>query len=476
MKFAGNMISEKDIKNIHELSMRILAEVGVEIEDNDIVELFKQKGARTEGNVVFMDEDMVNKALQTVPSQFEIYGRKGNVTVGGDNKIIAPVSGPITVMEGDQTRQNTAEDFIKFQMLHQSSDIMDMLNPNLIEPSDISAEDVRDYQMAICLKYTDKPLIGFTTSPDASLSSIEMAQDFYGVGDEENVVLGIISVISPLKYDETMLDAVKIYAERNQPLMFACCSLPGATSPTTISGTMAVNNAEVLGGIVMSQIIKPGLPVIYGNTTGSCDLRFVSPAIGSVETGLIILASAELAKFYGIPCRTGGALSDAKDVDWQAGVESTITMLPSIMSTSNFILQSCGVMDSFNVISYEKFMLDEQNIKMFMRMKNGFALEDKDEVFETIKNVGVGGQYLQEMHTAMNFRKEHFNAKLFNKEGLEIWEKNGSKSVKEKAADAYKNRLAEHKYVENTDEQKQVLAQYLKDYMQNLPEKEEMTV
>lgn len=476
MKFSGNMIGEKDIKDIHELSMKILSEVGVEYEDDEIVELFKQKGARTEGNVVFIDEDMVNEALKTVPSQFEIYGRKGNVIVGGDNKIIAPVSGPITVMEGEETRQNTAEDFIKFQMLHHSSEIMDMLNPNLIEPSDIPAEDVRDYQMAICLKYTDKPLIGFTTSPDASINSIKMAQDFYGVGNEENVVLGIISVISPLKYDETMLDAVKIYAEKNQPLMFACCSLPGATSPTTISGTMAVNNAEVLGGIVMSQVIKPGLPVIYGNTSGSCDLRYVSPAIGSVETGLIILASAELAKLYNIPCRTGGSLSDAKEVDWQAGVEATITMLPSIMSTSNFILQSCGVMDSFNVISYEKFMLDEHNIKMFMRMKNGFELEDKDEVFEAIKNAGVGGQYLQEMHTAMNFRKEHFNATLFNKEGYETWERNGKKSVKEKAADAYKKRLENHKYIENTDGQNEVLAQYLKNYMQGMPEKEEVTV
>ena len=428
MKFSGNMIGEKDIKDIHELTLKILAEIGVDYEDEELVELFRKRGARTEGNTVFIDEELLNDCLKTVPSQFEIYGRKGNVTVGGDNQIIAPVSGPITVMEGDETRQNTAEDFIKFQMLHHSSYVMDMLNPNLIEPADIPAEDVRNYQMAICLKYTDKPLIGFTTSPDASVNSIKMAQEFYGVGDEENVVLGIVSVISPLMYDETMLEAVKIYAEKNQPLMFACASLPGATSPTTISGTVAVNNAEVLGGI----------------------------------------AAAELAKFYGIPSRTGGSLSDAKEVDWQAGVESTITMLPAIMSSSNFILQSCGVMDSFNMISYEKFILDENNIKMFMRMRDGFVLDDKEEVFEVIKNVGTGGQYLQEMHTAMKFRKEHFFSKLFIKEGYEIWEKNGKKTVMENAADAYKKRLEDHKYVENSDKQNDQLSVYLKDYLQNI--------
>ncbi|GAA0181724.1 glycine betaine--corrinoid protein methyltransferase [Clostridium sediminicola] len=462
MKLINNFLDKVEVEKIHSMTLRILSEVGVEIDCDDIVELFKKHGAKTEGNKVFIHEELFDKAMSTIPKEFELYGRRGSITVGGDSKIIAPVSGPLMVMEGNETRSNTAEDFVKFQKLHHSSTVMDVMNPNLIEPQDIDRENVRNYQMAVCLKYSDKPMIGFTTSPKASIDSINMAQEFYGC--KENVVLGIISVISPLKYDGVMLEATKIYAEKNQPLMFACCSSPGATSPTTLSGTVAVNNAEVLAGIVISQLLRPGLPVLYGNTTGSCDMRFVSPAIGSVETGLIIYAAAAMAKYYGIPCRTGGSLSDAKAVDWQAGVESTITMLPALMSTSNFILQSCGVMDSFNIISYEKFILDEQNIEMFLRMTKGFEVLDTEEEFELVKEVGPGGAYIEEMHTFENFRNEHYTPKMFNKEGYEVWQNHGGLSVLEKASLEVKRRLEEHVYVENTPEQEEVLNRYLGGY------------
>lgn len=465
MKVRSNFLDINEIEKIHSMTLKILSEVGVEIDCKEIVELFKKNGAKTDGNKVFIDEILFNKALSTVPKEFELYGRRGSIKVGGDSKIIAPVSGPIMVMEGNQTRGNTADDFVKFQKLHHSSKVMDVINPNLIEPQDIDRENVRNYQMAVCLKYSDKPMIGFTTSSKASIDSINMTQEFYD--HKDNVVLGIISVISPLKYDDAMMEATQIFAEKNQPLMFACCSLPGATSPTTISGTIAVNNAEVLAGIIISQLLRPGLPVLYGNTTGSCDLRYVSPAIGTVETGLIIYAAAAMAAYYGIPCRTGGALSDAKAVDWQAGIESTVTMLPSLMSTSNFILQSCGVMDSFNIMSYEKFILDEQNIEMLLRMTKGFDVLDTEEEFDLIKNVGPGGQYLQEMHTAMNFRKEHYTAKLFNKAGYEMWQNAGAQSVLENASKEVQKRLEGHKYVENTEAQEKILKRYIDGYKIN---------
>lgn len=465
MKVKSNFLDINEIEKIHSMTLKILSEVGVEIDCKEIVELFKKNGAKTDGNKVYIDEELFNKALSTVPKEFDLYGRRGSIKIGGDSKIIAPVSGPIMVMEGNKTRLNTAEDFVKFQKLHHSSKVMDVINPNLIEPQDIDRENVRNYQMAVCLKYSDKPMIGFTTSPEASIDSINMAQEFYDYKD--NVVLGIISVISPLKYDDAMMEATQIYAEKNQPLMFACCSLPGATSPTTISGTVAVNNAEVLAGIIISQLLRPGLPVLYGNTTGSCDLRYVSPAIGTVETGLFIYAAAAMAKYYGIPCRTGGALSDAKGVDWQAGIESTVTMLPSLMSTSNFILQACGVMDSFNIMSYEKFILDEQNIEMLLRMTKGFDVLDTEEEFDVIKKVGPGGQYLQEMHTAMNFRKEHYTAKLFNKAGYEMWANSGSPSVLENASKEVKKRLEGHKNIENTEVQEKILKRYLDGYKIN---------
>lgn len=462
MKVNGNFLSIEEIEKIHAMSVRVLAEKGFELEDPSAIETFKKHGAKVDGCIVYIDEAMLKSALSSVPSVFEINGRNGKkVLIGEEHTVIAPVSGPVYVRRGDDLHRNTAEDYKNFQKMHHNSPVMDMLNPNLIEPGDIPREVVRNYQMAVCLKYTDKPLIGLTTSPEDSVNSIEMIQRFYGKKD--NVTLGIINVISPLKYDHTMLAAVRLYAERKQPMMFACCSLPGATSPVSLFGTMVVNNAEVLAGIVYSQLLQPGVAVLYGNTSGSCDLRFATPSIGSPETALFIYASAAMAQYYNIPCRTGGSLSDAKTVDWQAGVESVLTMMPSLMSSSNFILHACGVMDSFNTISYEKYILDEQNIEMIRKVTNGIRFGDAEEEYANIAEVGPGGQFLQSMHTMMNLRKEIYTPKLFNKMGYLSWQNSGAKTVQELALAEAERRIESYVPVGITPEQEQILRSYIGD-------------
>ena len=462
MKVRGNFLSKEEADKIHAMSVRVLAEKGVELEDPSAVETFKKHGAKVDGRIVYIDKAMLESALSTVPSVFELNGRNGKkVLIGEEHSVIAPSSGPLYVRRGDDLHRNTAEDYKNFQKMHHNSSVMDILNPNLIEPGDIPRDVVRNYQMAVCLKYTDKPLMGLTTSPEDTVNSIEMIQRFYGKKD--NVMLGLINVISPLKYDHTMLTAVKLCAERRQPMMFACCSLPGATSPVSLFGTMVVNNAEVLAGIVYSQLLQPGVPAIYGNTSGSCDLRFATPSIGSPETALFIYASAAMAQYYNIPCRTGGSLSDAKTVDWQAGVESVLTMMPSMMSSSNFILHACGVMDSFNTISYEKYILDEQNVEMIRKITNGIRFGDTDEEYANIAEVGPGGQFLQSMHTMMNLRKEIYTPKLFNKMGYLSWQNSGAKSVQELALAEADRRIASYVPVDITSEQEKILRSYIGD-------------
>ncbi|MGI6028430.1 MAG: trimethylamine methyltransferase family protein [Candidatus Heteroscillospira sp.] len=460
MKVKGNFLSQAEIEKIHELSVKVLAEQGVELEDPYAVEVFKSHGARVDGRIVYIDEAMLKSALESTPSVFEINGRNGKkVLIGEEHSVIAPVSGPLYVRRGDDIHRNTALDYKNFQKMHHNSPLMDMLNPNLIEPSDIARSVVRNYQMAVCLKYTDKPLIGLTTSPEDTVNSIEMIQRFYGT--KENVTLGIINVISPLKYDLTMLTAVRLCAERRQPMMFACCSMPGATSPVSLFGTMIVNNAEVLAGIVYAQLLCPGIGCLYGNTTGSCDLRYVTPSIGSPETALFIYASAAMAQYYNIPCRTGGALSDAKAVDWQAGVESIMTMLPSMMSSSNFILHACGVMDSFSTISYEKYILDEQNIEMIRKITEGISFGDDEEEYDNIDEVGPGGQFLQTMHTLTNLRSELYTPKYFHKMSYDTWANSGAKSVCQLALDEADRRIAAYEPVALLPEQDEILRSYI---------------
>lgn len=464
MRVAGNFFSQEEVEKIHEMTLEVLEKDGVIMDDEDACELFRQHGARVDGKTVHIGKEMVEKALETAPSEFTIRGRGNNSVIFGEgHKVLAPVSGPLYVSRGTDHHRNTAQDYLNFQKMDHTSKVINMLNPNLIEPSDIDPKIVRDYQMAVCLKYTDKPLMGLTTSLKDCMHSVDMIQKFYGAADGETITFGLVNPISPLKYDKNMLQACRYFAERNQATMFPCCAMPGATSPMTLSGTMVCNNAENLAGIIYAQLVRPGAPVVYANTSGGTDMRFVSPTIGSPETALISFASAAMAHYYNIPCRTGGSLADSKCVDWQCGVESTFTMMAAMMSTATFVLHSCGVMNSFNTLSYEKYLLDEQNIEMIQKLVAGMTVHTEPEELENISEVGPGGQFLEEDHTLDYMKQEMYVPYLFNKMGYAAWEKEGKKDAAERAAEAIDARIASYVQPEISKEQEKVLRDYIGD-------------
>ena len=462
MKVVGNFFTQEEVEKLHEMTLEVLEKDGVIMEDEEACELFRKHGAKVDGYVVHIGRDLVEKALSTAPSEFVIYGRNGkSVTFGEGHKVLAPASGPLFVSRAGDHHRNTAQDYLNFQKMDHTSRVIDMLNPNLIEPSDIDRKIVRDYQMAVCLRYTDKPLMGLTTTLQDCEHSIDMIQRFYGSDKEQTVAFGLINPMSPLKYNKTMLQACRYFAERNQATMFPCCSMPGVTSPVTLSGTVVCNNAENLAGIVYAQLVRPGAPVVYSNTSCGTDMRFVTPAIGSPETALISFASASLAKYYNIPCRTGGSLADSKCVDWQCGVESTFTMMAALMSSASFVLHSCGVMDSFNVLCYEKYLLDEQNIEMIRKLVNGMSVHTDSEELENLSDVGPGGQFIGEEHTMDYMKEELYTPALFNKMSFTGWEDAGKKDSVQLANEAIDKRIASFEYPEITKEQETVLRDYI---------------
>lgn len=462
MQVKGNFFSREEVENLHEMTLRVLEKDGVIMEDEYACDVFRKHGAKVDGYVVHIGRELVEKALLTAPAKFRINGRNGKyVTLGEGHKVFAPASGPLFVSRGGDHHSNTAEDYKNFQKMDHTSKVMNMLNPNLIEPQDIERGIVRDYQMAVCLKYTDKPLMGLTTSLQDCIHSVDMIKRFYSAPDDQTITFGLINPMSPLKYNKTMLEACRYFAERNQATMFPCCSMPGVTSPVTLSGTVVVNNAENLAGIIYAQLIRPGAPVVYSNTSTGCDMRYMTSAIGAPETALISFAAASLARYYNIPCRTGGSLADAKCVDYEAGVESTLTMMASMMTSTSFILHACGVMNSFNTLSYEKYLLDEQNIEMIMKIVNGMMVHTDDNELENISEVGPGGQYIVEEHTMDHLYTELYTPKLFNKMGYPSWAKEGKKDAATVANEKIEERLGSYQYPDITKTQENVLKEYI---------------
>ncbi len=462
MRVSGSCLSPKEIQNLHKATLKVLSRTGVRFAHGQALEIFKKSGAKIEGDKVFIDQKLLERALESTPKSFTLYGRESrdHVVVGGGRPVYAPASGPVFVKRGSQKRPASRQDFIDLMKLTQDSPVLGVANYIVVEPQDIAGSRRRLFQVAAALKYSTKPLAGMNVGEGETRECFKLVRDFYG-GLSENRLLGFISPISPLTYDRGMIERIMEYAHAGQPLLFASCSQPGFSSPATLAGTVVVDNAQQLAGIVFSQLCKPGLPVIYGSTSVSCDMRYAAPAIGSPEAALMAMATAALAKYYGLPCRTGGTLTDAKLPDMQAGLESMMLMLSTMISGADFILHSCGIIDSFNTVSFEKFIIDEATVAVAERFVAGFDVDEQKLAVEVIERVGPGGMYLDEEHTALHYRSELSIPPLLSRESYSSWEQGGSRTLEQQAQEILNGRLQDYEPPPLTPEQENILAQHL---------------
>jgi trimethylamine--corrinoid protein Co-methyltransferase len=459
MRIRSTFLTDHEIALLHQGTLRVLENSGVEINQSEALEVFRNHGLRVEGKRVFIDEASLWKALKTVPDSFILSGRtqKDDVLIGNGRTVYAPASGPVYVQRRNERRMTTCEDYVDLLKIFQSMKEIPVVNANMTEPQDLEFEERDAFRLKECLRLTTKPLMGFTTGKAVSERCIKIIRDFYNDASDCYRVMGVISPVSPLCFDESMLEGMMAYAAARQPLLIASCSLPGASSPVTIAGSLVTNNAEVLTGVVLSQLLCPGLPVIYGGTTTACDMRMVSPAIGSPETGLFTYGVRGLSAYYGLPCRSGGSLTDAKLPDMQAGIESTYSLLSAAIAGVDFVLQSCGILESFNSICFEKIIADEENIRMANRYVNGFEVNEETLVLDLIDQIGPGGTFIGSDHTFEHFKDDFLQADLMSKEGYEPWVRSGKKDLFESAAQKADSIIANYKIPELSETQIQYL-------------------
>ncbi|MEG0377524.1 MAG: trimethylamine methyltransferase family protein, partial [Eubacterium sp.] len=254
----------------------------------------------------------------------------------------------------------------------------------------------------------------------------------------------------------------KLFAtcEGNQPLWIVPCAMPLMTAPPSVAGMMAMTNAEQLAGIVLAQLIRPGLPVIYGNTSASTNMRTIQLSIGSPETALVCYVTAGLADFYNLPFRTGGALSDAKAMDAQSGIESMMMLYASIDCGSNFIEHACGTLGTFNVVNFEKFLLDEEVIKMVKHLLKGVDCSEDKFCFDKIKETGPRGSFLKG-RTPKMYLEEFYTPKYLNKEDPNQWQNNGAITLNEAMAPDVKKRIESYQTPELAPEQLAMIDAYI---------------
>lgn len=462
MKNIYNFATKEELDLIHEYSMKLLEENGVEFICDQVMEIFNAHGFRTEGKKVFMGEKDVMKALKTAPKSYDWYGRNSYVTVGGGKSILAPCYGPPHILEDGEFHVPEKRDFLNFTKLQATSKVLDVSNPNVMAIPFLPPNVASNWAMATVLMLDERPAIGMVDGRQSAIDSIKMTQDFYGIYDK-TVVSGLINIASPGRYTEHMCESLIEYAKAGQAVFITPSAMNGLTAPFTIASLLLLNNAEILAGIVLAQLINPGTPVIYGNQSHGSDLRYAAPTVGSPEQCLIFSAVKAFGDYYGLPVRTGGSSCDAKQVDMQAGMEAFSTMYATLHSGADMVIHACGGMDSDGTLSYDKFIYDEEIILSVQRILRGIEVTEDTLCYDEIVKVGPGGNFLSEStgKSMKRYRSDYATLQIPNRVSHAVWLSKGSETITQRTKAIYQKRLEEYCMPELDNERRKILEKYV---------------
>jgi trimethylamine--corrinoid protein Co-methyltransferase len=448
------ILSQEDIARIHETSMKLLENVGVEFPYEPALAAFKKHGYKVDGSRVYLAASQLLKALETVPGQFTIHARnpEHNVTVGGGQPVFAPGYGAPFLVDSSPAgtglvgkRSPTMQDYVNLVKLAHALPNQDMSGHLIVEPADVGAGTAHLHMLQAHMIHSDKAFIGSAAGQRGARHTMDMARILFG-GDLGNraVCISLINSLTPLGYSTEMLEALAEFATVRQPLVIAALAMAGSTGPITLAGVLALQNAELLAGVVLTQLISPGTPVIYGSTSTNIDMKSGALAIGSPELSQMIAAHAQLARFYKLPSRSGGALTDASYPDAQAGFESMLGLLTTLNSGIDFVLHAGGILSSYLAFSYDKFVIDDEMCGMVRRLQQGIAVDPATLAYDVIARVGPGGNYLMEDSTVKRCRKEFWRPAICDRAGLEAWTQAGQRTAVDHARQRWQKLLAEH--------------------------------
>jgi trimethylamine--corrinoid protein Co-methyltransferase len=432
--------SADEVGQIHAATMKVMQEVGVDFNYAPAIEVLAEAGCRIEGERVFFEPALVEEMVAKAPSEFTLHGRnpERNVVIGGDHIAYIPCYGPPFVTDLDLgRRESTLDDYVNFVKLSYASESLDITGGMMAEPNDIPAERRNAEMMYAAMRYSDRPFMGGAMGAEAARETIEMAAILFGVNEAELAqrppIISILCSRTPLGFDDRMLGAIMTYAEAGMPQLISSLSIAGATSPVTLEGTLVVQNAEILAGIVLAQLIRPGTPVVFSGSSSSAAMRSGTLSVGAPEMAVNTAATAQMARFYAIPSRGGGAITDAKFPDAQAGLESMMSQLMASLSGIHFVLHSAGILEGYMVASYEKFIIDDEVCGMCKRIRRGEGIDAERLALDVIAQVGPGGEYLTQRHTFQHFRKEFYQPLLEERATFADWERAGALSMAQRA-------------------------------------------
>jgi trimethylamine--corrinoid protein Co-methyltransferase len=444
------VVSEDELEAIHNTSLTILEEMGMDFMHPQAREILKKAGAdvREGSERVRFDRNLILSAIKTCPSEFTLHARnpEHHIRIGGRNLAFAQVASPpnCSDMQGGR-RAGNQQDFRNLVKLAQRFDIIHCTGGYPVEPVDLHASVRHLDCLCDIAKLTDKPFHAYSLGKERNQDGLEIARIARGISSEqlerEPSLFSIINSSSPLRLDTPMLQGIIEMSSRNQIIMLTPFTLAGAMAPVTIAGALAQQNAEALAGIAFTQLVRPGAPVVYGGFTSNVDMKTGAPAFGTPEYMKAVLAGGQLCRKYGIPYRTSN-VNAANTVDAQAAYEAVFSLWALTQANGNFIMHAAGWMEGGLTASFEKFILDCDLLQMVAEFLTPLDISEAGLALEAVREVGPAGHYFGTAHTLERFETAFYSPILSDWRNFETWQEAGSPTAYQKANIVWQKELA----------------------------------
>ncbi len=444
------VLSDDEIESIHQASLRVLSEIGMDFLDEGARDLLKAAGAEvTPGSErVRFDPAMVEETIQTAPSEFTLHATNPghDLVMGGRWTAFGSVASAPNVKDLDKGRRtgNHAD----YQNLIR---LCQMLNPvhffagYPVEPVDLHASIRHLDAVFDLLTLADKPIHAYSLGRQRILDAIEMVRIAHGLSESEldtrPSLFTIINSSSPLRLDTPMLHGILEMSARNQVICITPFTLAGAMAPVTLAGALVEQNAEALAGMTLTQVVRPGAPVIYGGFTSNVDMQSGAPAFGTPEYMKTALIGGQLARRYKVPYRSSN-VSAANAVDAQAAYESVFSLWGAVMGGVNLLMHGAGWMEGGLHAGYEKVILDAELLGMVEAFLDPVPVDEDSMAFSAMQEVGPGGHFFGAEHTQSRYRTAFHKPMLSDWRNYESWEEAGSPELPGKANRIWKELLA----------------------------------
>jgi trimethylamine--corrinoid protein Co-methyltransferase len=443
-------LNEESLNKIHQTAMRVIEEVGFQVNSGTALDLFKKAGAQVdkEKNLVRLSPDRVMELIEMAPSEVVLCGQeeKNDIFLGG-SRVYAGTGGTALYMYYPETGEKKLANIDDLKQIAKLVNGLDNIHLFMLPtyPSELPVEKVDVNRFFAGLDNSTKHIMGGVYTIEGVDKVIKMAEMVAGSAGklrERPLISMVACSISPLKLDGHYGDLIVHIAGKGIPVVCPAEPLCGATSPVTLAGNLVIQTVDSLMGVLLSQIVNPGTPVVFGSVATSTDLTTLKYLAGSVEMGLLNAGGAQIAQFYKLPFYATGGMTDSKVLDAQSGYETATSSLLCALAGANFIHDNAGLMEFAMSTCLEKYVIDDEIIGMVMRAVEGIRVDDDTLAFDLIKQVGPGGNFVTSKHTRRFMRSEHYEPVLSDRNYRKEWEENGAKETWRRASDRVQEILA----------------------------------